>query len=437
MKTKYIAAAIIFLMLVGLAWALVPPPPANQVLGIHDTTVDNFNETLCRNCHSSGLPDRHHILTGPPTYEYGCQDCHPVIDGGFGIVVDRDCVKCHNGTGFYANPLLTISRPHHNTTQAQTRACEFCHGSLIDNYADGHYIPPYEPSLVTPDPSYKVINETSGKKWGGCESCHEPDNSTLPPLVQNTDSHHDELFGTTQGASCGWCHNVSTGAVTMRACENCHGIKSLHNIQYNYNGTKGTLGYGHLGANWDCNGCHAWYVAGAEAPLTGAVVPSIDTVNPGKLTANTATDVTVTGTNFLQDNYTTTVTVNGASLTPTTLTDTSLVVSVNLAAGEYTLQVVKGDAKSKLASLTVVNPVTITSAKLRNGLLTIRGSGFGSEPANSESHVTILHNGNTYISENIVSWSSTKIEATSSVAALDDTATVTISSGAKSKTITR
>jgi hypothetical protein len=68
MKMKYIAVAIFFIGLIGLAGALVPPPPANQLLGIYDTTVNNFNETICRGCHTSGLPDRHHILTGPPTF---------------------------------------------------------------------------------------------------------------------------------------------------------------------------------------------------------------------------------------------------------------------------------------------------------------------------------------------------------------------------------
>lgn len=53
MKMKYIAVAILFIGLVGLAGALVPPPPANQLLGIYDTTVNNFNETICRGCHTS------------------------------------------------------------------------------------------------------------------------------------------------------------------------------------------------------------------------------------------------------------------------------------------------------------------------------------------------------------------------------------------------
>lgn len=75
MKQLYIAAAIVILTLAGLALALVPPLPANQVVGIYDTGISSFSEPLCRNCHNSMF------LGGDlvPGGEYGCTNCHPVV----------------------------------------------------------------------------------------------------------------------------------------------------------------------------------------------------------------------------------------------------------------------------------------------------------------------------------------------------------------------
>lgn len=442
MKMKYIAGAIVFLALVAVAWAMVPPPPANQLLGIYDTTVGNFNETLCRGCHTSGLPDRHHILTGPPTNEYGCPDCHPPITGG-GIIVDRNCIVCHNGSGFYGDPATIAGKPHHNTTQAQNLSCEFCHGSVIDNTNDGHYIPTYPQSLVTPDTSFKAVNQSTGKKWGGCEACHEP--SPIGPGVPltisaNVDTHHSEVVGVTQGISCLACHNTSAGSVNIRSCEQCHGVRSLHNIQYNFTGTQGVPGYGHLGANWDCNGCHAWYVAGA-APLEAEKVPVLDSITPSRIEAGKAAVLTIKGSNFLQSGYPTVVDIEGTSYTPATLTDTSLTVNIPaLAAGVYETKVKVGTASSKLASLTVYTKVTISRATLSSGTITITGAGFGTIPqVNPKYYVTIKkQDGKTYYSDSITSWSGSQIKA-KSTSAVGDTVTVTRAdgTGSASKAITR
>ena len=54
---------------------------------------------------------------------------------------------------------------------------------------------------------------------------------------------------------------------------------------------------------------------------------SIDSVSPGVLTADVATDVTITGSNFVEDPYTTTVLVDGVSTTPSSITETQIVVN--------------------------------------------------------------------------------------------------------------
>jgi len=154
-KKLYLAAAIVFMTLVGLAWALVPPPPppppVPQNIGLEDVSIavlqtNATDQNACRKCHQTsgtnisggynntvgGVPTRHHSLlprnvinplTGAP---FACQDCHPSTPGvGNGILLDRSCVGCHNGTAFYANSIGgrvgNITRPHHvNTSYASS-----------------------------------------------------------------------------------------------------------------------------------------------------------------------------------------------------------------------------------------------------------------------------------------------------------------------------
>jgi hypothetical protein len=140
------------LFLVSTGWADVPAPPANQSIGMLDAEVGSVSEADCRVCHSSGVPDRHHLLydqpippgsivpypdsdgDGTPDVIYDCLNCH---DPNF--TTERDCVSCHGGRS-----------PHHTTASAVDLQCTACHGDLVDNPYDGHYIPTYDPSLVTP-----------------------------------------------------------------------------------------------------------------------------------------------------------------------------------------------------------------------------------------------------------------------------------------------
>jgi hypothetical protein len=116
-----------------------------------DTVAENLMEAECRVCHDSGVPDRHHLLygdtvpgstvvpypdpdgDGTPDSIYVCLSCH---DQNF--TVERDCLTCH------------VSSPHHTTANAVGRQCSACHGDLVDDYDDGHYIPTYSATLVTP-----------------------------------------------------------------------------------------------------------------------------------------------------------------------------------------------------------------------------------------------------------------------------------------------
>ena len=127
-------------------------PPVFQTLGMLDTTMSFLEEADCRLCHSSAVPDRHHVLygqpitggslvpypdadgNGVPDATYSCLNCH-----GPNFTLQRNCLACHD-TG----------SPHHTGDDAFNRHCSECHGDFVADYDDGHYIPSYAPSLVTP-----------------------------------------------------------------------------------------------------------------------------------------------------------------------------------------------------------------------------------------------------------------------------------------------
>ena len=392
-------------------------------MGVYDTVFGDFAEDDCRECHSSGLPDRHHMLVEEGEYE--CLDCHPVGPGGQGVTIIRDCTNssCHTST------------PHHDTQDALDRHCSHCHGSLVDDYDDGHYIPSYPPSLVTPDTSYNVMNDTTGKKWGGCEACHEANTTPVPgpAIYDNYETHHN--LGSVS-ATCSICH-FDGSALDIRKCEECHGVNSLHNIQYDYDNTSGMLGYGHLGDNWDCMGCHAWYEY-ASAPQTGPIIPCIDGVSPARLVAGEQTVVTVTGTNFRNTvgdtAYTSDVVIESGAgtitLTPDSITASELVVTVPpLEEGGCGLYVVKSDMKSKMATMVVVPPVTIDSATIAGDNVVISGSGFSEYDSSFDEWigVTIEHTTGrrtVTLDCSIVSWSDTQIVVTCQEASRRDLVTV-------------
>ncbi len=511
-----ITALLLFVALAGIGQASIPPPPVEQNISFYDAGTNAADASLCRGCHTgTGSPpndvspmDRHHNLLPTPGFPYGCNDCHPTVGtpGSQTMYVEKNCINCHNGTGFYLVPFVNPGRPHHDTAQAQARNCKYCHGgSVVDNYNDGHYVPPYNTSTVTPYADNKVYNATGynpnnplnvGRYWGGCISCHQNKTTATPVILSNRDTHHGAIndAGTT-GYKCSWCHVTISGAQSDSAlqriialsgqggplngpnasagypygrllpmrnstiiasdialgyleppttnitingtgCQKCHSVQTLHNIQYNYAGTTGVnakAGYGHIGMNADCNGCHAFWNAGADNAFPGPVSIDLYSINPSKITAGVDTVVTFTGMNLVQSGYSTNVVINGVSYTPTSVTDTQAVATINLPAGAYQVQLDKGGLTSKLSTLMVGTPVTISSAKLESGTITIEGTGFGTPQA----IVTITKaDGSIIKSDGITSWDNVKIVATSAAAAVDNTVTVTTPTNSATATIT-
>jgi hypothetical protein len=461
MKNRTLLLSAIIFLAIASVYAFIPPPPANQNIGFYDTAVNQLTATTCHNaapCHGSddtAIANRHHLLV--PNDEWNCQNCHPVdpdAPGGYGVVMERDCIQCHNGTAWTRNPgEVNISRPHHNTTQAQNRQCgnaTGCHGAYVDNYDDGHYVPPYPVSLVTPNATYNVYNATSGRYWGGCWACHQENSSVSPIILSNANTHHNELIEVTggpgnSGALCTWCHGETPGqpsiVLGIRYCEQCHSVATIHNIQYNY-ANNGPLGYGHINNNWDCWGCHAFWDAGVNNPFAGPVVPDLTEMSPAKLAANVPADVTIKGTNFIQDPYDTTVSIDGVSYTPKTITNSELVVTVPaLNAGIHEVKLVKGGKTSQTSGLVVVPLMGITSAKMSRATITIEGTGFNPQPDPSFNNlgVFVTHEAkgktSTFKAE-VTSWSDTQIVVSSADASTGDLLTVKALYGEGSATIT-
>ena len=284
--TLIATAACLTLFLASAGFATV-----NQTIGKPDVAFSASDQADCRACHGAYLADLHHIAAqGDP-----CSDCHTyTIDPGTGFItieVENDCVVCHT------------SAPHHTTPEALGRDCKSCHGDIVDNFGDGHLMPGYDPSLVTPepkemecevtedscgdssycttdvcedtrvecsivgpagtspecDPTEACISEgeacvqSATEEQGGCNYCHNEDGADI---LDNETLHHGTGFGPPDSASgpqCFWCHQDDgvndppvppVDELDIRTCEGCHGYESLHNIAVDTATNPGTLEVG-------------------------------------------------------------------------------------------------------------------------------------------------------------------------------------------------
>jgi hypothetical protein len=449
MKRRYVfvlSIGLVFLVQT-LVLALIPAPPVNQNMGMYDTLFLNVNESGCRSCHASGVPDTHHNLVA--TGKYGCMNCHPELQDGSGVTLVRNCIQCHNNS-FNG---MTIGRPHHESSAALGGHCKTCHGSVVDNYDDGHYIPSYTPSSMTPDTKFKIVNQTSGKKWGGCESCHAQDLTATPFIADNNKTHHRlgnlSGFVNNNNSKCDMCHdthNATYGSDSIRYCERCHSYNSLHNIQWDIANTTSQPGYGHLGPN-DCQGCHASYVAGSLAPGADIIIPSISSISSNNVLEGSAKMVTISGDDFVTtvDGVTRSsvvVITGGASditISPNSVSPNNMIVTLPpLNKGLYGIHVHKdGNVESNTKPLVSAPSVIISSVrKMDSTRVTIVGSGFGTYDLTYDSFVNVTINGSGLRSVQIVNWSDTSINVTSPGAIVGDTVAINSVYGTNSSQIT-
>ncbi len=443
MKNKatasFVATLVMLLSVAFSAWAQVPPPPANQKLFIPDTSIAGLTAEGCRTCHANplivpapGNVDRHHLLVGTVPHAtsvrpfperdvagtFACFSCHDAtVNPTTGEIVlvqnFRDCINCHNGAS-----------PHHGSFDTQNTAtsvqadCQRCHGSVIENPPTlattvPAWIPTYAPSLVTPWTSGKPNSGTNGE--GNCTYCHAAGSVTdpaflgpfgpVPNVLSNQGTHHSTGFGI-QGDKCFWCHGfpVVSGAEKIRKCQNCHSVATLHNIQADSPAPAnlGTivpgaeeLGWGHVGANWDCNGCHGFSATAAASNVSGSLLPSLDSVDKSSVTKGVATAVRIAGQNFVNTmdsafgafTFTGKVQVTNSNGVAQTLEPTSVsaqsidfMMPADLGKGSYSVQILKATKLSNALTINVVPETRIISASCENNTLTVQATGLGMMP---------------------------------------------------------
>jgi len=394
-------------------WADVPAPPVNQAIGMLDTLFGELAEADCRACHSSGVQDRHHVLYGQPIPPgtlaphpdadsngvpdtiYGCLNCH---DSSFAPI--RDCTACHT------------SNAHHKTSAATSHDCVSCHGDVVNNIGDGHYIPTYAPSDVTPSASCGdgLPLNSRGKGAGACDYCHDDDGLEPPTIRTNSDLHHATTYALDGALDCLVCHDMRD-PLNIRVCEGCHGLDSLHNIQADSPKASNLgmivvggedAGYGHVGQDVgpgasDCWGCHGFSLA--SAPGSGPIIPTVYSSDVASIRAGSNATITLSGASFintmgtkLYESAVALTAADGSSVTlipDLVLDEGTLVVTIpgDTAPGNYDVRAVKDRFSSNPAAITVVPLVTINRA-VADGRVTISGRGFGGYARGSGTTVT-------------------------------------------------
>ena len=517
----------ITLLLASAGWADIPAPPANQQIGIDDGIFNTFVEAECRLCHDdpdAGDPTpnvtRHHLLygdplpqglcsvnreatclsdadcnggevcigetvvpnidadkDGTPDINYGCLSCHEqdTSSGVITFLVERDCLQCHVQIPGEASV-------HHLSATAQgidsplgdpdVGDCTPCHGTLVDDIGDGHTIPTYDPSLVTPDPSTGTCSDdpstacnkdrdclagTCNVPPGGCNYCHSSgtgdpadpgtDTATATLVYGNSVTHHNtgvyqSETGVINDTVCLWCHDFTPPFEDpIRTCEGCHGLESLHNIQADSDASGDIVvggelaGYGHVGrdagpGDSDCWGCHGF--SASSAPGSGPVTPYISSSDTLVITAGTDTAVNLTGTAFtnligtyqwISDVALTAADDSSVILTPDSITQGELTVTIpgTTTPGNYTLQAVKDEnTASNPVALSIKPEVMIADVSCEEDLLTITGSGFGdAPPEGAEEYINVGVDG---VPVEIISWTETEVKTSVS----DCSGTVTV-----------
>jgi hypothetical protein len=436
--------------------------------------VEDFRD--CLNCH---VASPHHVTTEATSGE--CTACH-------GSFVDRGLVDT-NSDGYADTvnaPWVPTYQPSLVTPWPSGKDYDYCSSNLCVggtcSETGGTCTVDGDCPLTTTNtctasadcavgevcvedgPNGGDPANSRGTLTGNCNYCHDSGiiQAGIPEFIgklaqDNMTNHHDtgipdyNLPGgppnnPEAGDVCTWCHYMGNPTpnplgFSIRTCENCHGIPSVHNIQAK-NGVRADGDTnpiqpgaeppynGHIGSNTDCNGCHGFSVNAASAPESGPVVPSINTLSASSVEAGADTAITLTGDAFVNQvqnpttgAYDITLTANVALtdaagvetvLTPTaaSLGSMDVVIPSYLAAGNYTIAAKKVQKYSNPKVLTITPGAEIGAAACSGNAATIDGSGFGSylDAANSGTSVTGTVASATERG-NVLSWSDTQIVA--------------------------
>jgi hypothetical protein len=486
LKRRLFALYIFFssMLAINVSIAAVPAPPVNQDQGVPDHAFNTMSEPVCRACHNQNppagipinptyLPHRHHLKVGvsiPPKTDilfpdgdddgipdttYTCTNCHKIefdpVTHIPEINILRDCMQCH-----VYGPEGSV---HHRSDKTIQLDCKACHGGLVNNHPteganpDGHYIPTYSPSQVTPWPSGKPNGNgnqppsSAGTYPGNCDYCHNTEDGTpnggapvqtsigMLTIDTSEHTHHTAAIGSLQlpgQPPCMVCHDfTSPSEYRIRTCENCHGIDTLHAISADTNGNGFQLlreapGYSHVGSLLDCWGCHDSNARALADKLSAKALPSIDFMDGSAISAGADSSLTIGGTNFTgyeknpwtgaNDALVSSVVRlidskgNETELVPNSVTETSIQVTVpgTMAPDNYRVVVDKKGSESNPASMIIKPEVAIDSAVCRGKNLSVTGRGFGDYSSASNSGTSVSVAGE---SGRVISWSDQEIRA--------------------------
>ena len=364
------------------------------IASVHHLTEDAQNAD-CHNCHGSLIddPNGDHRIPDPASnpddrenhYDISLTTPWPGIGFYKSRVQLRSALRA-----YYSFRLDLPLYPSEEQLRAKRETEE-----LIENIMD-NFDPP--------------IGE-NGRPMGNCAYCHFAgiDDTRGLQIASNYANHHGTGVGqpkTGSVHSCGLCHRPHAPPdYTIRGCERCHGIESLHNIEYDVNGDGVTVGeeapyYGHIGNPQNCDGCHRNYqgdlsaASGSQATGGDFLIPEITGLGSAVAIAGRESDLRVTGTGFVDVDYSgsqhTWLRLNGADGTVLDIQPDSVsavlieaTIGAELPPGSYRMIVVKQrEPDGKMVTSTAVNFLVvpepdIESTSCTGNTVTITGSGFG------------------------------------------------------------
>ncbi len=293
------------------------------------------------------------------------------------------------------------------------------------------------------------LGET-GRRMGNCTYCHYTGTDDISGQVVHINyvNHHGTGVGQPGSGSvhsCDLCHQPSAPPdFTIRGCERCHGMSSLHNIEYDAVGDGIVVGeeepyFGHIGNQKNCDGCHKnsqneMVSASRDILATGAtIIPEISEISEASMTAGTSTRLILTGSSFTNATISQTgaetseytswlrlVKTDGTTIDifPDYLSSTHMEVTLpaSLETGSYNLAVTKSGSflengvSSTTINFLVIPDVTIDEISCDGQVITITGSGFGSYLDSNDSGTSVT-NGTGFEKCTVSSWTDSKIIA--------------------------
>ena len=407
-------------------------------------------ETACDDGHVIPTYDPSLVTPARSGHGHACAGTGTCSVSASACTVDGDCLTGACVATAHTSCNVDADCPGADTCVGGTGSVETCDGADACNYdtdcTEGTC------STTTTQTCHDTLDCPSGETCnggvvcaqtyeeglaGGCTYCHEAGEDSASGVLVSTqhDTHHGT--GLTSGSRCVVCHMAGYPHTVygeepehIRWCENCHGYEALHNIQVDSPNTAnlGSIvvggedaGWGHIGNNDDCWGCHGF--ATAAAPGSGPLTPFISGADQLGVTAGVDTALTLNGaalTNLVGTYlWTSDLSMTGkedgssVTLTPDSVVNDQMAVTIpgTTPPGNYELRAVKGASAASNPLVISVKPevaITDVSCDRKKGVLTVSGSGFGEKPAGTDAYINVQVNGEAV---NITSWSDTAIKA--------------------------